>query len=118
MPGDEFFQRIVTLLNERMDRIEKTQERMADAIDRVSVASERVAVLLAKHEETSDAIGRAFDDIEADRSECHARHKDHEDRLRSVESEMPVLKLTKQWVIGFTGACLLAVLSAVLALLF
>lgn len=116
MPPEEFYQQLVSMFSDRMDRIEKMQERMADAIERQSVASEKVVVLLAKHEEHSDAIGRAFSEIESDRAECRDRHKDLEIRMRVVEEDMPVLRLTRNWVIGFTVAGTGGVCLAVMAL--
>ena len=117
MPHEEFYQQLVSMFSERMDRIEKMQERMAEAIERQSAASEKVAVLLSKHEEHSDAISRAFDEMEGNRAECLDWHKDHETRLRIVEEEMPLLKITKQWVFGFSAVCLIAILTAAMSLL-
>jgi chromosome segregation ATPase len=110
------FQQVVTLLSDRMDRMEKTQERLADAVERQATVVEKVATLLAKHEEHRDAIGRAFDEIEADRAACSERFKDHETRIRVIEDDMPTMRLTRNWVIGFTLAGTSGVCLAVLAM--
>jgi septal ring factor EnvC (AmiA/AmiB activator) len=116
MTPDTMFQQVVTLLSDRMDRMEKTQERLADAVEKQAAVVEKVATLLAKHEEHRDAIGRAFDEIESDRAACAERFKDHETRLRVVEDDMPTLRLTRNWVIGFTVAGTGGVCLAVMAL--
>lgn len=111
-------QQLMTMISERIDRIETTQERLATAVERQAAGLEKVAVLLAKHEEHSNAIGRAFDEIEACRADHLDQHRDHESRLRKVEEEMPTLKLTRGWVISFTlaGFSLLALAVAALVL--
>ena len=120
MAGDSelLYQKVVSMLNDRMERIEKTQERMAEAIERQASTVEKVAVLLAKHEEHSNAIGRAFDEIESVREEMFEKDRDKETRLRDVEVELPTLKLTRGWVISFTlggtGLLCLAVAGLVL----
>lgn len=116
MTPDMMFQQVVTLLSDRMDRMENTQERLAEAVEKQAAVVEKVAVLLAKHEEHRDAISRAFDEIEADRASCSERFKDHEARIRVVEDDMPTLRLTRNWVIGFTVAGTGGVCLAVLAL--
>lgn len=116
MTPDMMFQQVVTLLSDRMDRMEKTQERLAEAVEKQAAVVEKVAVLLAKHEEHRDAISRAFDEIEADRAACSERFRDHETRLRVVEEDMPTMRLTRNWVIGFTVAGASGVCLAVMAM--
>lgn len=98
----QMYRQVIAMLTDRMDRFEKTQDRMAEAIERQTTISERVAGLLVKFEEHGNALSRAFDEIAAVKTEAFERDQDKEQRLRKVEEEMPVLRLTKGWVIAFT----------------
>lgn len=53
----------------------------------------QLATLEQKHFETRDALARAFKHLE-----------DQDERLRSLETEMPLLKMVRSWVItGVVG---------------
>lgn len=71
-----------TLTQYRLGMIEKTLEAIRDNLT-------QLAQLEQKHIETREALSRAFDEI-----------KNHDGRLRSIEGEMPTLKLTRGWVIS------------------
>ncbi len=65
----------------RLGMIEKTLQAISDNLV-------QLATLEQKHIETREALGRAFEHID-----------DHDERLRTIETEMPMLKLVKGWVI-------------------
>lgn len=75
-----------TLTQYRLKMIEETLQKIADSL-------ERLATLEAKHLETRDAVGRAFERIDSTDA-----------RLHRIELEMPTLKLVRSWVIaGIVG---------------
>lgn len=59
------------------------------AVGEISESLRRLVQLEERHIETREALLRANDRID-----------DHETRIRSVEGELPTLKLTRQWVIS------------------
>lgn len=73
----------------RIDMIEQT-------LDAVRENLIKLAALEQKHLETKESLSRAFNSMQ-----------DMNDRLRSVEAEMPTLKLVRGWVI----AAILGILS-------
>jgi hypothetical protein len=71
-----------TLTLYRLGMIEETLKAISENL-------ERLATLEQKHFETRDQVTRAFDSI-----------ADHDTRIRSIETEMPTLKLTRKWVMS------------------
>lgn len=71
-----------TLTQYRLGMIEKTLEAIRDNLT-------QLAQLEQKHIETRDALGRAFEQINA-----------HDNRIRTVEQEMPTLKMVRGWVVS------------------
>lgn len=71
-----------SLTQYRLSMIEKTLEAIRDNLT-------QLAQLEQKHIETREALGRAFDELDK-----------HDGRIRSIEGEMPTLKLTRGWVIS------------------
>jgi hypothetical protein len=70
------------LTSYRLSMIEKTLEAIRDNLT-------QLAQLEQKHIETREALGRAFAAIEG-----------QDGRLRTVEQEMPTLRLVRGWVIS------------------
>lgn len=71
--------------------VELTQYRLTmieNTLKAISENLERLARLEQKHLETREAVGRAFDAIDK-----------IDERVRSVELEMPTLKLIRKWVV-------------------
>lgn len=66
----------------RLEMIEKTLSSMSESV-------KQLVSLEQKHIETRQAIERAFDEL-----------KDHDNRIRDVEKEMPTMKLTRGWMIS------------------
>lgn len=77
------------LTNYRLEMIEKT-------LTAVNENLERLASLEAKHIETREGLGRAFDLIDR----TNTRIDEQNDRMRAVELEMPTLKLVRNWIIA------------------
>lgn len=63
-------------------------EMIENALRSISETLAKLATLEQKHIETREAIERAFDAI-----------ADKDKRLRDIETEMPMLKMVKGWVI-------------------
>jgi hypothetical protein len=60
-----------------------------DAVKSIADNLSQLTVLEQKHVETREALGRAFLQID-----------DHDERIRTVETEMPTLKMIRGWVIA------------------
>jgi len=94
------------LTNYRLEMIEKT-------LTAVNENLERLASLEAKHIETREGLGRAFDAIDR----TNSRIDEQNDRMRAVELEMPTLKLVRNWII--TGVmAVIGILGAVMVKFF
>lgn len=71
----------------RLGMIEKTLEAISENL-------QQLAQLEQKHLETREALNRAFAEI-----------KNQDDRVRTLEIEMPTLKLIRGWVIAGVLGC-------------
>lgn len=74
-----------------------TEYRLASIEETLASINETLRTLTsleAKHMETRSALERAFNEIAK-----------HEDRLRSIELELPTLKLIRGWVIAGVISC-------------
>ncbi|MES2319998.1 MAG: hypothetical protein V4631_21160 [Pseudomonadota bacterium] len=88
------------VINYRLTAIEKAVSTISDNMG-------QLILLEQKHIETRDALTRAFKELDA-----------QDGRLRSIEDELPTLKLARGWVIagtvgtvGVIGIALLKMLS-------
>lgn len=75
------------MVSHRLDALEDDVSEVKTAIKSIADSLRTLAALEAHHAETRDGLGRAFTAID-----------DHEKRLRAIEQNLPVLKLTSGWV--------------------
>ena len=104
-----------------------------DGIREIAANTGKLAVLEERHAETRDGLVRAFDQIEALRiSKCESsacRSIDDrvrsvegriperlEDRLMSIEVDLPALKEVRKWVVAGISVVVGAVVVAVIGL--
>lgn len=76
--------------DDRITRLETTVERIDEAIRNIQESLAALVRLEERHAETRESLGRAF-----------AAVKSVDDRVRAIETEMPMLKQVRQWV--FSG---------------
>jgi len=95
------------VLDVRVTNLEKVVERVSTAVESIDESLKTLTRLDVRHEETSKAVERAFE-------VC----RDHETRMRSVEAEMPTLKLVRRWALAgmatFAGAFCMAIIALVM----
>ena len=112
------------VIEQRISTIEKSVEKMADAIKELTTSIAAMAKLEAKQleiqthiEKSSASVARAFAAIE--KSEMAVRNliSDHEARVRTLESEMPTTKLTRWWVLSGMVFVVTAVGAALVVLI-
>ena len=88
-----------------VDDIRNAVGKIEEAVRTISEAMVALVRLDQKHIETSDALHRAFEEIEAVST-----------RVTAVELALPVLKLTSRWVVTAATAVVGLVAVAVVAL--
>ncbi len=94
-PGTGGMEHRVTSLETSVERIDRAVERISDSIERISNA-------ISVQRVNSDSIARSWRAVE-----------DHEQRLRAVESDMPTLRLIRNWVVaGVVGTLALVGVAA------
>jgi len=77
----------------RLGTLEASVTEIKSAVSSIDKSLQKLTSLEERHQETRDALNRAFTQIE-----------DHEVRIRHVEKEAPVTKLVRNWIIaGITG---------------
>jgi chromosome segregation ATPase len=77
----------------RLGTLEASVTEIKSAVSSIDKSLQKLTSLEERHQETRNALNRAFTQIE-----------DHEFRLRHVEKEAPVTKLVRNWIIaGVTG---------------
>lgn len=82
-----------TVLEYRVASLEAVVREVKDAVKSIDISLQTLARLEARHAETREGLERSF-------AELH----DHETRIRNIESEMPTVKLIRNWVItGVVG---------------
>lgn len=96
------------VLEFRVGALEGAVGEIKSAVKSIDQSLQSLARLETRHAETRDGLSRAFADIE-----------DHESRLRTVEGEMPTMKLTRTWtlrgvvaVVAVVGLALVGVVVA------
>lgn len=90
------------MISYRLTNLERITAEMSVAVKSIAESLNTLARLEVRHEETRDALGRAFTEIERNKAEQGVINRDVEERMRTTEKEMPTLKLTRGWMI--TGA--------------
>lgn len=95
------------VLFSRVTNLENVVDEVKNAVKSIDQSLRTLASLEVKHEETRNGLNRAFTEI-----------GDHETRMRTMENEMPTLKLVRGWVIagvvGIMGILGVAILHLVL----
>ena len=84
----------------RVQTLENAVVEIKDAVKTIAENSSVLARLEAHHEETRTALARAFKEIANNRSDYIKSCNEVDTRLRGVEMQMPILKLTSRWIIG------------------
>ena len=100
----------------RLTNLEKITADMAVAVKSIAESLTTLARLEVKHEETREALGRAFAEIERNRAAQEAVNKDIELRSRAIEAEMPTMKMTRGWMITGATSALGILCVAIIAL--
>lgn len=77
------------VLFSRVSNLEDVVDEVKNAVKSIDQSLRTLASLEVKHEETRNGLNRAFGSI-----------SDHETRMRTIETEMPTLKLVRGWVIA------------------
>lgn len=73
----------------RITNLEGAVGEIKQAVKSIDSSLQTLARLEVLHSETRDSVSRAF-----------AGHKDHEVRLRSLESEAPTMRMIRGWVVA------------------
>lgn len=83
-----------SILEFRVSNLETMVSEIRSAVKGIDGSLKILAALEARHAQTSDAVARAFNEI-----------KDHETRLRTAESDLPTMRLVRNWVIAGVIGC-------------
>lgn len=90
------------MIEYRIDTLEATVSRISTAVESIDKSLQILATLETKHAETREGLSRCFKVMEEN-------HGDHETRIRVIESEIPTMRLVRNWVIaGVIGLSVLA----------
>ena len=91
--------------------IERRQDKTDEVLESIAESIKTLARVEVQHAETRESLLRAFKAIEDNR-------KDYEDscdlvdkRVKEIELQMPILKMTSRWIIGGTLAIVTAAFS-------
>ncbi|MFA6204393.1 MAG: hypothetical protein WC710_14540 [Gallionella sp.] len=87
------------LIAYRLSNLERNTADMAIAVKSIAESLTTLARLEDKHEETREALGRAFTEIEKNRLAQVVVNTDIETRTKKIEVEMPALKMVRGWTI-------------------
>ncbi|MDP3425485.1 MAG: hypothetical protein Q8S32_17225 [Burkholderiaceae bacterium] len=85
---------MASILEFRVSSLEAMVGEIRSAVKSIDSSLKVLASLEARHAQTSDAVARAFAEL-----------KDHEDRLRIAEADMPTMRLVRNWVIAGVIGC-------------
>ena len=88
------------LIAYRLSNLERNTADMAIAVKSIAESLTTLARLEDKHEETREALGRAFTEIEKNRLAQVVVNTDIETRTKKIEVVIPTLKLTSGWTIA------------------
>lgn len=94
-----------SVLEYRVNALEAVVGEVKNAVKSIDTSLQTLASLEVHHAETRDGLERAFSEI-----------GDHENRVRAIESEMPTIKLIRNWVVGGVLACVSMVGAATINL--
>lgn len=77
----------------RLSAVEAAVGEIREAVQGINTSLQKLASLEERHDSTRDGIRAIADSL-----------KDHEDRIRVVEADLPTLRLVRRWIIsGVTG---------------
>lgn len=82
------------VLEFRVSSLETMVGEVRSAVKSIDASLKTLTSLEIHHNQTRDAVGRAFHDIE-----------DHETRLRKMEDDMPTMRLVRNWVVAGVIGC-------------
>lgn len=80
---------MTNVLEHRVNSLEQAFVQTNSALKGIDDSLRKLTALEAHHAQTKDEVQRAFKEI-----------KDHEDRLRAIEAELPQMKLVAKYVIA------------------
>ena len=86
----------IAVIANRLGTVEKTTDKLVDAIESIDESLKTLTRLDVRHDETRSALTRAFA-VSADNA---ARISAIDERLRLIESQLPSLNMVKGWVIA------------------
>lgn len=101
------------VLEFRVSALETVVGEVRTAVKSIDASLKALTSLEIHHNQTRDAVGRAFTEIK--RLE-DGDIKDHEERLRLVENDLPTMRLVRNWVIAGVVGCVSMVGVAVAGL--
>lgn len=76
--------------------------KLETAIETIAESLQTLTRLEIHHSETRESLERAFKAIEENRKAYELSCDKVDQRLRGVELQMPILKMTSRWIIGGT----------------
>ena len=90
------------VLEFRISVLEGAVGEIKTAVKSIDTSLKTLTTLEVHHSQTRDAVGRAFSEIERLGGGVI---KDHEDRLRGIEADLPTMRLVRNWVIAGVLSC-------------
>lgn len=85
------------VLEFRVSSLEKVVGEIGQSVKSIDGSLQALTRLEARHAETRDGLARAFAAVQRLEDEDL---KDHENRLRVMEADMPTVRLIRGWVIA------------------
>lgn len=83
------------IFEHRLSSVEKAVESIAHAVQEIANNTTQIVRLEMQHAETRAGLERAFEEIAKSRTACEKC----DERLRTVELDMPGLRETRSWVL-------------------
>ena len=90
------------IIEYRVRSLESSVSKIEMSVASIDRSLQELAKLEANHAETCDSLERAFSSIERNRADYEASCEKVDDRIRVIELQMPILKMTSRWIIGGT----------------